>query len=549
MRNNIIGVVGDNVNLFVFPSVYNRGVILRNIISPNLQPLILLNDSQPIIWGVYYFFASKTDPILFYNIFVSLTILLNIILTYWFLRHYTNHKSIVWAVTIIFNASGYFVYRYRQHLDLAQIWVTLFFLGLYLNKSFKYKQLSLGVLLALIAGISNYLAYLLLIFITAHLFSKYIYGALFRDATYLSLDSLKNYFVLLVVFAFFAFFILRGYLSDNIHIDNGTISTEQSFTIRSFEDFTIFSSRPWYYVLPSVDNPFYGEISEKFIDFLQYKWGYFLAQNYFKSEHTSTYLGITNIILGFFGVIYIKNNKKKNRGSFYILILTSIILIILTMPPLITISGINIYMPSYLLYTIFPMFRTLSRLGIYILLILLIFSLYGLVDIKNRLHNMAYAHPKIYGLKHTCSPILIIFFLLAMSEFWVPMKITNVSGGTEIFKNLGADKIGIAELITYPQNKEILGYITFPYHRQRISNPDDFCGYIKTAKNKLILVSVDESLEKESCFSEINDAQLYKEYINTVTKNNNLYNKNKVIHISTFFNYNKVAAYTLEPHE
>lgn len=503
LHTNIIGGIEDNINLFVYPAVYENAVILKNLVVSGATPIHLFNDNQWILWTTYYFFASKMNPVFFYNLFLCATVLLNLGVAYWFFQKFVPKKSLAIPLSIIFNSSGYFMYHYRAHIDLSQVWITLIFLGLFLTKNFRYKYIALGLFLGIITGISNYLAYFLLLFISVYTLCRYLYTLVNTHREINNTGFLKEFFLLILSYFFFTFIILSGYLSTNFSVSATEINTSQNITFRSFEDFTIFTSRPWYYFLPSVDNPFFGNFSSQVINFLQNKWGYFLAQNYFKSEHAASFLGYVNLLLAFVGFVYFQKTQKNNNNVvlLYTLLVTAGVLIIFTLPPLFTISGVEIYSPSYLLYKIFPMFRVLARLGIYILLILLVFTGYGYIFVINTVYSLLHGRTRPFLVKLAQIFSILILLIISWAEFYVPIKITNLNGGLDIFGPLQKDTVGEASILVYPGEKEYLAFVTYPYHQQLLIPTARGCEYLRTTLKKTYVISFDNTFEKELCFN------------------------------------------------
>lgn len=502
LYTNIIGGIEDNVNLFVYPSVYENAVILKNLVVSGATPINLFNDNQWILWTIYYFFASKLNPVFFYNLFLCATVLLNLGTAYWFFQKFIGKKVLAIALSLIFNSSGYFMYHYRAHVDLSQVWITLVFLGLFLTKKFRLKYPALGLFLGIITGVSNYLAYFLLLFISVYTLCRYLRTLVSKNREVNNAGFIREFFLLVISYFFFTFIILSGYLITNFSVSGTEVNTSQTITFRSFEDFTIFTSRPWYYILPSVDNPFFGNFSSQIIDFLQNKWGYFLAQNYFKSEHATSFLGYVNLLLGFFGFVYLRKTQKNsnNVDLLYTLLITAGVLVIITLPPLLTISGIDVYTPSYLLYKLFPMFRVLTRLGIYILLILLVFTGYGYIFVINTVRSFLGGRIRPFFVKLAQVSSILILLVISWAEFFIPIKITDFNGGIDIFRPLQKDTVGEASLLVYPSEKEYLAFITYPYHQQLLIPSARGCDYLKTTLKKTYVVSFDNTFEKELCF-------------------------------------------------
>lgn len=481
----IIGTVEDNVYLFVFPHFVDlwKVNLIHQIGYPAGQPFYLFNDNQLLFQALYYFFAIRVNPILFFNIFVILTISLILFFSFKAFKFFIKNSFVAILLSILFLFSGYVVYQLRSHVDLAQIWMFPAFLLILTKRDFKYKYVLLGIFLGLVAGISNYIGFFTLIFFVLYFFAQEIISQFYLQKHYWNKSVLANYFVSFVFFALTASLYLLPYVNaqyfsstptlDNVNASIGSTVRARYKIARPFEDFIIFSSRPWYYFLPSVDNVFYGKFSKQIIDNMQNNWGYYLAQNYFKEEHSASFLGYINFILAIFGFRYVLKSfkSKQNLGlesaTFLSLALVALCFFLLSMPPLITISGFTLYTPSYLMWLIFPMFRTLARTGSFVLFILLIFTGFGYVSLLDSIKNSI--NSKYRNLVAVFS--VSICFIVSLSEFYIPVKIYDASRAPKVYTyllNKFGDKSPIA---VYPYSKTNAALFWLPYYKKPLINP------------------------------------------------------------------------------
>lgn len=229
---------------------------------------------------------------------------------------------------------------------------------------------------------------------------------------------------------------------------------------RDVTDFVAFSARPWYYIVPSIDHPIFGNFAQGVHDWFE-STGYFLFDDFFWEEHSAVYLGIVNLILTGYAIyklfwakrtaecgvenneygirkeeemvddkLQISNNEKNGRGTSYdppaggtnyisLFFWLGVGLFILSMPPFISLGFAKIYLPSYLLMKVFPMFRTISRLGLPLLLCVLVLTGYGLQLLKER-----------FSLSRTSYLLLVTSYcFLALFEFYFPPVIKKVPPG------------------------------------------------------------------------------------------------------------------------
>ena len=216
--------------------------------------------------------------------------------------------------------------------------------------------------------------------------------------------------------------------------------------------------------MPPVSHYALGGLGKMMHHFFKDTWGSWLAQNYFEAEHSSAYIGLINLLLLIVFCFNLKNHiKNKDTKNLYLkLIVLLLILSVLTMPPYITIKGINIYLPSYLLASYVPMFRSLVRLSVFVNLIVFILSavqLQALVD-------------KYKVSKFVLATILILF----ASELVLPVKFTQVYREKEMYSDLAKINVNHDYIAIYPTARSGEGLLNMPYQQSPLINPP---GYIR----------------------------------------------------------------------
>lgn len=443
----LFGIIEDNTGLFLRGFKDFANVTLDNISIFTNQP--------------FYFFThllfSKLSPVLEYNLILIITLLLTYITAVLLFRKFISNTVIVNLLSINVLFSGYLIYQTRSHLDLIQIWpVILFILCLYSARSLK-NSILLGISLSVSLLFSNYLGFfsLLLFFITI---ASFVLGSyVLKDPALFKISDIKHYLLGFFVFLVLSSIFLYPYFKV-IPTQNDLYSEKYNslYMLRTQEDFFYFSSRPWYYILPSVDNLFLGSISQNILTHLEQDPSFWLAKNYFKSEHSASYLGLLNIFVFVLGVYF--SIKKRNNITLPI-ILSIIILFLLSMPPFFTVSGIKIYMPSMLLYTYFPMFRSLARLGIIIYVLFLIIVGYGYEYIYNTFRN-----------KYLASFIVFSIFLLNLFTFIIPLKLNHLGDIPEHYLYIKTNTEPDAKLVIYPYGKNQDPILWMTTHQRRILN-------------------------------------------------------------------------------
>jgi len=233
---------------------------------------------------------------------------------------------------------------------------------------------------------------------------------------------------------------------------------------RSYEDYFVFSSRPWYFVLPSPKNPLLGNISNRAYRLID-NTGYFLADDYFHLEHSANYLGMLFLITcTFFGVFAFKKSKQKTKSALLIYLFVCLSVFFLTMPPYFTLLGVRIYTPGQLLYMFFPLFRVTARMSVLIhlgLLLLCATSVDALVRLK--LVNSKYV-----------KTFLSIVLVVTMTEVYIPPKILKFDKEPEVYKSLGLLGKTSSRFAVYPYSKTREALFWLPVHQKLLINMREY---------------------------------------------------------------------------
>lgn len=479
------GFLEDNTGLFVLPRLINGLNGCTDFVGyPTGMCQNLLQNNQPFIFIPAFLLAKLLHPVLAYN----LIILGGLALNFLFARRFFNQLfgrliSLLLATTFVF--SPYLVYQGRSHFDLIQVWPLIWFFHTLFFSQSRHKAIYLELLLTLITGLSNYLGYFTVLATALYLGFSFL-------ATRGRRDAIRNYLpqvvkaALIFIFTtllFMAPYIKSNYFSPRIRMED---AVDARAVNRPFEDFVIFSSRPWYYVLPSVDNPLFGGLTQRILDRLGNGSNY-LTQNYFKAEHSASFLGWVTILLAFVGIIGCKVRRcdvlvagpmsacggrpspqtpcpLPIKPDALALLLTIVGLIILTMPPSIVIKGFEIYTPSYLLFKVFPMFRVLSRMGVLILFLTLIFTGYGYKILSD------FMLKKNMGLA-TVRSVLVILTLFSIVQLYVPPKITHVGTPPKVYSYLGQTDSFKSPIVVYPYTKTNEAFFWLTAHQKALINP------------------------------------------------------------------------------
>jgi hypothetical protein len=189
--------------------------------------------------------------------------------------------------------------------------------------------------------------------------------------------------------------------------------------LRPFEDLFTQSAKPLGYLLPSTAHPIFGRFTEQFIGTQLYGTSF--------TEHT-LYLGWTALILAF---VAFRRWKRKTRitplwDTSYIgfFVFLTIAAWLFSQPPWWKIGGFKIFMPSFFMYKILPMFRAYCRFGVVVMLGVAVLAGFGFKFILER-----------FKAQKTRLAVTGLFCGLALFEFWnyPPFKVIDVSKAPAVY--------------------------------------------------------------------------------------------------------------------
>ena len=459
LTDYLLGILEDNTGYFIGQdSIYKVGLNYGEQIKHAIS-------SQPILQDTLAYLVTLANPILIFNLYVIATLILNLLTAFvLFNKKQPRYIAILQAIT--YSIAPFILFKSQNHPALMATWLLNLGIFFILNNKLTLKRaILLSVYLAFATLASNYYGYFLMLTVGIY-YSLSIINFFYNrkvKATFKHIGKLLLMYglsVILIAIVIWPYISANFLQNDTIPlvstkqviIDDQTITvtgtdwqiaqnintqnTNQMVIKRSLEDFVHFTSRPWYYLLPPTNNIFFGQISKSIIDHLQSIPGNWLAQNYFMREHSASYLGWANILLFIIGILYAYKAKKHLLNP---ILITIAILFLITMPPFFTIAGNKIYLPSYILYLLFPMFRTLSRLGMVILPLFMIIAGYG--------------YQYLFGLnkKYIGVTIALLLFIFSIAEFIIPLKITPADYKAELFIKLNVDLPKEAVLALYPE--------------------------------------------------------------------------------------------------
>jgi hypothetical protein len=374
--------------------------------------------SEPIPIYLFLFFSKFINAIDLWNIFVITFLFLNLFFSFLYFRKIIDSKFIAFISSLVFISNSYFSIHSRDHLTLLCVFILPIFL--LLNKLDSYRSLLYKYLfLAISSFISNYLT-VFLIFLN------------FLDAIISYFSERNNYKKINLIFATVIV------ISSSIFIK--TLFPQLS---KNIDNFLIYSFKPWHLITQS---------PRALINISDFENLY--PQNiwfqYFDAEHSVSYFGFTILII--FLIQLIRRNIIFNK-NFYLLIL----LLLFSLPPYVVVKGIYIYLPSYIMYELFPAFRIISRMNIFSFFFLIVVILESFK--KENLNDKKY--------------LITILAALAILELFVPLKV-SVTKDNKVYSYIRENYKTEKNLIFYPGETPNSKIIDMIHYRAKLINPQNY---------------------------------------------------------------------------
>jgi len=369
----------------------------------------------PIWTAIVLIINFLSNEIFTYNLQVISSFVLAGVFMYTLVYYISRNKAISIFSGIIYAFSPYHFVRSWQHLGLSQIqFLPLFLLALLklIERPRLGRIILVGLCFFLVASFDFYYAY----FAGVSSLALIIFLLLRRNFLKKTAVVRGVFFALLLGGAL----TLITLLPIKMMVISGYINPDASaWSVRKpFEDLFGQSARPLSYLIPPSTHPVFGAFSEGFIG----------TQAYGESmtEHT-LYLGWTPLILAFYFLKKRRKGRKRqgavagsDAGDLYIdyFVFLGIIAWLFSQPPWWQIGPIRLYMPSFFMYKIFPMFRAYCRFGVVVLLCVALLGGVGLGLILKKLRDFRF---RGFILGALC--ILVLF------EFWnwPPYKVIDLS--------------------------------------------------------------------------------------------------------------------------
>jgi len=378
-----------------------------------------------LIFGYLFFsinlvLALLTNPVFTYNFQILANFILAAFFTYLLAFTITKNRFCAFLSGLIFGFCPYIFVRAWQHLSETYLWMmpmALWLLFSLKEKSTRAKKILFVasiILSGIVLGTAYYTVIIIGAFLCYFIARCFMPGHKLRDVEKRAKDYLKNIILLLCIGYGFSALQYWAFIKNSILFVHTKASAFNPYR-RPFEDLFAMSAKPLSYLLPSSVHPVFGKFTQFFVG----------SELYGKSftEHT-LYLGWVPLILSFMAVRQWGREHKRNRGqspsgtvpskdrnednlniSFFILL--AIVAWLFSQPPWWNLAGLKLYLPSFFMYRIIPMFRAYCRFGIVVMLAVAVLAGFGLKYFLERF--------KTKGVKLF---ITTLCCLLVLFEFW-----------------------------------------------------------------------------------------------------------------------------------
>lgn len=435
-------------------SLYLHDPMLRSF-----YPEYTFSGIDPLNKMVNIFFFNRFNPILASNLLILLYLFLALTFSFVFFRslipdtqctlvfnRLSNRDMISGFFALFFSFSPFFLFRISSlTFNLFQIFFFPLTL-LFLIKSSKTKvsPYLFSIMLCFFMFYSSYYAYMTALLVIFWKFAEILIDRSVQEIKH----SLLFLFKIFVPVTVFVFLVYRNLIISNVPLLGNYRLTETTpdprieTLYRPIEDYYNFSFRPWYFLIPPKTSLLFGDLSKKVYDYLE-STNYYLASNYDNAEAGGSYLG-WHLIFGYLFALFVglekvrnkfpKLNKFENLISNKILIqkmtVVAILILLISHPPSFTISGIEIFTPSYILYKFFPFFRVLVRWSIVLYLLTLCVNVFLVLDIYKLIKRdyLKISFIVLFSLVH----FALMSIKLPLIDMWrIPPEILYISRATK----------------------------------------------------------------------------------------------------------------------
>ena len=365
--------------------------------------------TQPLLDYTAVIISKVTSPLTAYNLLIILSFVLSGLFTYLFIYKLTKSVPSALIAGSIFTFSSYHLRQAQVHLEISQIWVIPFYSYFFYNfitLPNKANTIKAGLSLGASTLIVNYYGFFLGLITGLSLLCEITKKVIKKQKKVVS-------YLLLVIGMFFItsmVVVIPNINSIKLLMEKGGIK-ELSWKAqgRNEEDYIKHSAKPWFYLLPDIDNPIFGKVSRNTLLFISKFKPFYLTRSYTSNEST-LYIGLVTTIFAIYGAVKVKKVR--------IIIPLIIALFLFSLPPYLTKSETKIPLFSYPLYKLFPIFRVYSRWGIIILFTTLIPASFGIKKILNKLNSKKFKPYRVV--------LITLIILLSIGEHYSKVKFTNL---------------------------------------------------------------------------------------------------------------------------
>ncbi|MBW6441970.1 hypothetical protein K0B04_03675 [Patescibacteria group bacterium] len=377
-----------------FMSGFYRMIGKEYLLENSTLTSLLKNKVDFLTSTAKQYLFSHFDFVIVNNILLILAVFLSIYFSFKLFNIVVKRALLSLFFTILYSFSTYFLYRVisaTQTLYFIFVFPTVLYLLLKNKKSF-----FVGLIVFIFSMISNYYGFFLFVLVCFW----YLSDLILKKVSFK--NFLKNTILFFLSFTILIAIFIGPLLYKNLPIfgkyersqESEFLETDTHSVYRPIDNWSWFSFRPWYFFIPPKSSVFFGEFSKNINKKIE-STGYYLADDYMEEEMAGSYMGwhfliglgtvATLLLLKRYKNIEFKTfqnvykNKEMIIRSFFIIFC----ILLISGPPSFTISGVEIYTPTYLLYYIVPVFRTLVRWAVVIYLFVLIINSFLVQDLYN----------------------------------------------------------------------------------------------------------------------------------------------------------------------
>ena len=437
---------------------------------PTVELSPIISKIEPLNGMINYMFFSLFDPITAANLLGFVYMVLMFTFSYLVFSRLVSNRPLSIFFSLFSTFSVYNVYRIQSFTtDLYQVF--LIPLTIYLLYIRRVKPYFLSFLFIFGFGISIYTTYMCVV-ITLFWYLADICIA--KDFKKRLCQALIN-----VILFIFPLLLVGGIIYSSVLIQSLPVFSSRrsdkelisnmKVKYRPIEDFYNLSFRPWYFVIPPQNSLFFSDLSKRIYTRIETT-KYYLADDYIEEEAGGSYLGwhfLTGVLLTVFLLVasgrFLSNDSVLliHKELIVKLGIVSVLILFVSHPPTFTISGITFYTPTFVIYKILPIFRTLVRFGA---------VLYFFVLTINYLLVASFV-PKLGVYKRYASYLLLVvltFFLMS-----VRINHLNMLHPPDEIVFLKQYSNTPFKYAVYPKG-DYYSIFWILYHKKQLVNPVDF---------------------------------------------------------------------------